>query len=344
MKNPFERAKPFNPEQMEEINKIMDSETASQPDVKYERDHDPERVETIREGIETPKEIEMEFEGQKVKIEYIEVPAKKMSPGAETEKEKVIFMIPGFSASHKPYAGAVKEVASYSGDHRVICISPLDSGKSSSLKGSNLEKMSKVYLEAIKAMGIAPEKSELTIVGHSRSDIIAMNLARIRPDLVKNIALVDGIAANESNLGGLTYDFLKHVNTKITPERITSAFRGEKEEAKNYWKQNVDFFKNISNPRRLVNQFKSLGERKKVNQDEILSKMQANALVINSTEEFTDWEKTRENVFQKLPDDIQKQHRIEVGGLHDEINAHPEAFAIKLKRWLEMVEGKLEEK
>ena len=52
-------------------------------------------------------------------------------------------------------------------------------------------------------------------------------------------------------------------------------------------------------------------------------------LVINSTEEFTPWDKTREKIYQKLPDNIQKQHRIEVGGLHDEIIAHPEAFAIK---------------
>jgi len=327
MENPF-KPKIFNLEQKEKIEELTNS-AKSDPDVIYKRDKDPERVEEIQECLENPKIIEIEYEGKPIQLEYIEVPAKEKGG----EKEKVVFMIPGFSASYKPFKGTVRELSQYCGDYRIVCVSPLDSGKSSSLKGSNLEKMTDVYFRGIESMGINPENSDMTIVGHSRSDIIAMNMAISRPDLVKNAVVANGIMANESNLGGLTYDFLKHVNTKITPERVIGAFKGDKEAAKNYWKTNVDFFKNILQPRKGWNQFKSLGERKKVDQYDLLSRIQSNILVVGSTEEFTPWDKTRENIYQKLPDNIQKQHRIEVGGLHEEIIAHPEAFAIKFKRF-----------
>jgi pimeloyl-ACP methyl ester carboxylesterase len=337
MENPF-KPKLFNPKQKRKIEDLTNA-AKSDPDVIYKRDKDPERIENIQECLKNPKIIEMEFKGQQVQLEYIEVPAKKKGEG----KEKVMFMLPGFSASYKPFKNTVKELAQYCGDYRIICISPLDSGESSSLKGSNLEKMTNVYFQGIESMGVNHENSELTVVGHSRSDIIAINMAVSRPDLVKNTVIANGIIANDSDLkglsslGGLTKDFLVHVNTKITPARIIGAFKDDKEAATNYWKTNVDFFKNILQPRKAWNQFKSLTERDKVDQDYLLSKIKANMLVINSTEEFTPWDKTREKVYQRLPENIQKQHRIEFGGLHDEIFDHPEAFAIKFKRWSESI-------
>lgn len=337
MENPF-KPKLFSPEQKGKIKELTNS-AKSDPDVIYKRDKDPERVEEIQECIESPKIISIEYEGRQIQLEYIDVPAK----GKGKEKEKVIFMIPGFAASYKPFKNTVKELSQYCGDYRIVCVSPLDSGKSSSLKGSNLEKMTDVYFQGIEAMGINPENSDMTIVGHSRSDIIAINMAVSRPDLVKNTVIANGIMANDSNSWGLTYDFVKHVGGKIMPrriigalpEKIIGAFRGDKEAASNYRKTTVDFSKNILQLKKGWNQFKSLGERKKVDQTGLLSKIKANMLVINSTEEFTPWDKTREKVYQKLPEDIQKQYRIEVGGLHDEIIAHPEAFSIKFKRWSE---------
>jgi len=335
MEIPFKKPKLFSPEQKGKIEELTNS-AKSDPDVVYKRDKDPERVENIEECLENPKIINIEYEGQQIQLEYIEVPAKERGG----EKEKVIFIIPGFSASHKPFKGTVKELAQYCGDYKIICVSPLDSGKSSSLKGSNLEKMTDVYFQGIESIGINPENSDMTVVGHSRSDIIAINMAVSRPDLVKNTVIANGIMANESNLGGLTYDFMSHVNTKITPERIIGAFKGDKEAAKNYWKTNVDFFKNILQPGKAWNQFKSLGERRKVDQADLLSRIQSSVLVVGSTEEFTPWDKTREKIYHKLPENIQKQHRIEVGGLHDEIIAHPEAFAIKFKRFSDSIDKK----
>lgn len=321
------------------INEIINTEEKSEPDFKYEKEKDPERLEEISQEMEKPKQISFEFEGKNVQIEYTEVPAKKQAGKEQSgDKEKVLVIFPGFSASRIPFANTVKELAQYLGDYRVICLSPLDSGKSSSLKGSNLNKMNEAYHRAFQELNIKPDKAEATVIGHSRSDIIALELARSHPEIVKNIALVNGIAANESNLPKLTYDFLKHVNLDITPARIAGAFKGETETAENYWRQNKDFFKNIFSPVKAHNQFKSVTEGKEINLENLLSELQANVLVLSSTKELTDYEDTREKIYQKLPADIQKQHRIEFGGLHDEITAHPEAFALKLKRWLESIE------
>ncbi len=308
----------------------------SSPDFKYEKEKDADRLEEISQGIENPKKISVEYEGENIQIEYIEVPAPAKERGEE--KEKVLIIIPGFSASYLPFANTVRELAQYMGNQRVICLSPLDSGKSSSLKGSNLSKMNDVYHKAFEKMNINPENSETTIISHSRSDIIALELARSRPEVVKNIVLVNGTAANESNLPRLTYDFLKHVNVDITSARIAGAFKGETEAAKNYWQQNIDFIKNILHPARARNQFNLLAERRKINLEDLLSQLKSNVLVLSSTGELTDYADASEKVYHKLPDDIQKQHRIEVGGLHDEITAHPEAFALKLRRWLESLE------
>ncbi len=327
------------------INEIMNTEEKSEPDFKYEKDKDSKRLEEISQEIEKPKRISFEFDGENVQIEYIEVPAKKqMGKEQSGDKEKVLVIFPGFSTSYIPFANTVKELAQYLGDYRVICLSPLDSGKSSSLKGSNLNKMNEVYHKAFQELNIKPDKAEATVIGHSRSDIIALELARSHPEVVKNVALVNGIIANESNLPKLTYDFLKHVNVDITPARIAGAFKGEKEAAKNYWRQNKDFFKNISSPVKAHNQFKSLAERREISLENLLSELQSNVLVLSSTKELTDYEDTRKKVYKKLPADIQKQHRIEFGGLHDEITAQPEVFALKLKRWLESMEGNKSDK
>ena len=242
MENPF-KPKLLVQNKKEKIKELTNS-AKSDPDVIYMRDKDPERVEEIQECIESPKIISIEYEGQQIQLEYIDVPAKEKGK----EKEKVIFMIPGFAASYKPFKNTVKELAQYCGDYRIICVSPLDSGKSSSLKGSNLKKMTDVYFQGIESMGVNPENSERTVVGHSRSDIIAINMAVSRPDMVKNTVVADGIMANESNLGGLTYDFLKHVNTKITPERIIGAFKGIRRPRKIIGKQMLIFSKIFCNP------------------------------------------------------------------------------------------------
>ena len=321
---------------MDKINEVTNQDEKSAPDFKYERDKDPERLQKIAQGIENPKQISIEYEGERIQIEYIEVSAKENGEG----KEKVLIIIPGFSASYIPYANAVKELAQYLGNYRVVCLSPLDSGKSSSLKDSNLNKMNEVYSRAFQKLKIEPDTSEATVIGHSRSDIIALELARSHPEIVKNITLVNGVSANEGNLPGLAYDFLKHINTDITPARIAGAFKGETEAARNYWHQNLDFMKNFLNPVRAFNQFKSLADRKKINLEDLLVQLKANVLVLSGTKELTDYQDTSKKLYHKLPDDVQKQHRIEAGGLHDEITAHPEAFALKLKRWLESIEDK----
>jgi pimeloyl-ACP methyl ester carboxylesterase len=254
----------------------------SNPDFKYEKDKDPQRLEEISQGAETPKQISFEYEGENIQIEYIEVASKERGEG----KEKVFVILPGFSASYVPYANTVKELAGYMGNYRVICLSPLDSGKSSSLKSSNLNKMNEVCNKAFLELNIDSDSSEVTVIGHSRSDIIALEMARSHPEIVKNVVLANGISANESNLLKLTYDFLKHINVDITPERIAEAFNGETEAAKNYWRQNVDFMKNFLNPTRAFNQFKSLAERRNINLEDLFSELKSNVLVMSGANEL----------------------------------------------------------
>lgn len=304
-------------------------------DAVYTRDKNPERLKEIENGLNSPKQISFDYEGEKVTLEYIEVPAKENSG-----KEKTIIILPGFGASFKPYTETVKELSQYIGDYRVICLSPFDSGKSSSLKGSNLGKMTEAYNKAFEQLGINPNNSEVTVVGHSRSDIIALNLAGSHPETVKNAVLVNGISANPSGLPKLTYDFLKHTQTVIAPERLKGFFNGEEETAKNYLKQNMDFLSNVLKPKPAFNQFKSLAERKKIDLDALLSQLKSNVLVLSGSNELTNYQETSEKIYNNLPDSVGKQHRIEADGLHDEINAHPEAFALKLKRWLESLEKK----
>ena len=86
---------------------------------------------------------------------------------------------------------------------------------------------------------------------------------------------------------------------------------------------------------KIIFRFKSLAERRKINLDDLLAELKSNVLVLSGSDELTDYQATRKNLYAKLPEGVKKQHRIEAGGLHDEINAHPEAFALKLKRWLE---------
>ncbi len=295
----------------------------SSPDFKYEREGDSERLEAVKESLDQPKIATINYEGEYIKIEYIDIPAKN-------DAKRAIVILSGFEASYKPYSDTAKELALYNNDQRVICLSHL-SGKSSSVKDYSLDKMSKINTNFFKEIGLG--EYELTIVGHSRSDVVAMELGRTNPDQVKNIVLANGILANKENFGKLALDFTKHVVGKITPERLS----GEKERKKRYIKQCIDFTRNLllSDPKKTLNQFESLGHRKKVDLGEALSQLKSNVLVLSSTQEFTPYKDTQEQISEKLPKDINSQLRITVDGLHDEIIARPEAFALKLKRWLE---------
>jgi pimeloyl-ACP methyl ester carboxylesterase len=315
----------------------IEGEVRSKTITKYEKDQNPERVEQINEGVEHPKLVSFDLEGEKVQIEYIEVPAKKQEQ-CEGEKEKVIILFPGFCASYIPYVGAVKELAGYMGNYRIICLSPLDSGKSSSLKESHLQKMGEVYRAAFQKLGIDSAHTEATVIGHSRSDIIALELARSVPELVKNIALVNGITGKKEGLAGLTYDVTEHTFLDITPERMKGLFKGEVEAARNYLNQTRDFLRNMLKPTHILNQFGSLNERKKVNVKELLSQLKSNVLILSGTGDITDYKETRENIYENLPENIQAEHHLEIGGLHDEINAHPEGFVLKFRKWMESVE------
>ena len=305
----------------------------------YEQDMDPQWLAKIEQEIKTPKIVSFEFEGKPLKLEYIEVAAKESQEQKEVkQKEKVIVLVPGFSASFVPYAGAVKELAKYLPNYRVICLSPFDSGKSSALKGSTLEKMNQAYHEAFKQMGIDSQHSQATIIGHSRSDIIALGLACAYPDLVKQIVLVNGVCANPSGLPKLAYEFTKHTVASITPERILGAFKDELDVAKNYWEQTKDFTRNLLKLPQAIHQFSSLKQRQAVDLPTLLSSLESDVLILSGTADLTSPEETSERISQRVSEKRRVKHSIEVGGLHDEINAHPETFALKTAHWLSSLE------
>ncbi len=308
---------------------------------KYEKVSDPQWLEKIEQEIKTPKTVTFEFEGKSLKIEYIEVPVKDSPEEKEGErKEKVIVLIPGFAASHVPYAPPVRELAQYLPGYRVICLSPFDSGKSSVLKGSTLEKMNRAYHEAFKQMGIDSQHSQATIIGHSRSDIIALGLASTYPDLVKQIVLINGVSANPSGLPKLAYQFTRHTVGSITPERIRRAFkdehgRDERDVAENYWRQAIDLTKNMLQFPQVVHQLNSLRQRKHVVLPTLLSSLASDVLILSGTDDLTSYKDTTERIQKGLSDKVQVKHSIEVGGLHDELSAHPEGVALKVAHWLE---------
>ncbi len=301
----------------------------------YKKDYDSLRLEEILKWIQNSKQIFVNNEWKDIQIEYIEIPAKKKEEG----KEKVIVIIPWFWASYIPFRNTVKELAQYMGNYRIICLSPLNSWKSSSLKNSNLNKIKEIYIKAFQELGINSDNTETTVMGHSMADIVTLELARSNPEIIKNIVLVNWISANKGNLPKITNDFLNHVNFRITPIRVIWSFKWESETAKNYWKQTLDFLKNIINPTNTLNQFKLLAERRKINLEDLLSQLKSNTLVLTATKELTDYNDVRNKIYNKLPDGIKKQHRIEVWGLHDEIIAHPEAFTLKLMSWLWSLES-----
>lgn len=308
---------------------------------KYEKISDPQWLAKIERDIKTPKFVTFEFEGKPLRIEYIEVPAKDSPEEKEGErKEKVIILIPGFAASHVPYAPPVRELAQYLPGYRVICLSPLDSGNSSALKGSTLEKMNRAYHEAFKQMGIDSEHSKATIIGHSRSDIIALGLASAYPDLVNHIVLINGVSANPSDLPKLAYQFTKHTVGSITPERIRRAFKDEHggdewDVAENYWRQALDLMKNMLKFPQVLHQLNSLIQRKQVDLPTLLSSLTSDVLILSGTADLTAHEDTSERIHRGLSDQVQMKHSIEVGGLHDELSAHPEGVALKVTHWLE---------
>ena len=308
---------------------------------RYEKETDPQWLAKIEQDIKIPKFVIFEFEGKRLKIEYIEVPAKDSPERKEGEqKGKVIILIPGFSASYIPYAPAVRELAQYLGDFRIICLSPLDSGKSSPLKGSTLEKMNQAYGEAFKQMGIDQEHSQATIVGHSRSDIIALGLAAKYPDLVKHIVLVSGVSANPSNFPLLAYQFTSHTLARITPQRVLNAFKGEREVAENYWRQTIDFLKNMLKFPKVLHQINSLRERRRVDLPGLLSSLKSDVLILSGADDLTSPLHTNERIYQAAPKVIGIKHSVEFDGLHDEINAHPETFALKVTHWLSSLDKK----
>ncbi|MBI2473678.1 alpha/beta hydrolase [Candidatus Uhrbacteria bacterium] len=313
---------------------------------RYEKVSDPQWLERIEQEIKTSKTVTFEFEGKSLKMEYIEVPAKDSPEEKEGEhKEKVIVLIPGFAASHVPYAPPVRELAQYLPGYRVICLSPFDSGKSSALKGSSLEKMNRAYHEAFKQMGIDSEHSKATIIGHSRSDIIALGLASAYPDLVKQIVLINGVSANPSGLPKLAYQFTRHTIASITPERIKRAFkdeygRDERDVAENYWRQTIDFMKNMLQFPQVVHQLNSLRQRQNVDLRSLLSSLASDVLILSGTADLTAYEDTSERIYMSLPDNVRAEHSIEVGGLHDELSAHPEGVALKVAHWLSSLRKK----
>jgi pimeloyl-ACP methyl ester carboxylesterase len=299
--------------------------------IKYDRDKSTERLKTIRESIKHPKFALIKYKGESISIEYIDIHSK-------IDVKKAIVILPGFEASYRSYTGTAKELALYNNNQRVICLSHL-SGKSSQIKDYSLYNMSKVTMDLFIKIGL--ERYEITVVGHSRSDLLALNLSRTYPDKIINIVLANGILANKNKFWALAIDFSKHVLLKITPERLLfGCFKGESGIIWQSLKQSYDFMSNLGsfNLRKTINQVKSLNDRKKINFDDFFSQLKSNVLILSGTKEFTPYEDTLKQISEKLPEDINSQLRIEVDGLHDEIIVHPEAFALKLKRWLESLE------
>ncbi|PJA47541.1 hypothetical protein CO172_00960 [Candidatus Uhrbacteria bacterium CG_4_9_14_3_um_filter_36_7] len=310
----------------------------------YSKETDPGRLQEIKEKIEQSRFLRFEFEGQEIQIEYIEVEAKKTQEVHEDGvRSPVDIIIPGFCASLIPFKPTVREMAEYMPDHRIICVSPLDSGKSSALKDSSLEKMNRVYRQVFEEMGIDVSSVDLTVIAHSRSDIIGLGLAAAYPELVKNIVLVNGVSAKSDNLARLTYDFSQHTLKDITPERMKGFFHkfapGEiyegvsEETAQRYLEQTVDFMRNILKFPQAFHQFSSLAQRRIIDLDSLVKSLKSNVLILSGTRDITSPENSRQRIFENLPDTVQGKQSIEVGGLHDAPNADPEAFALKLAHW-----------
>lgn len=302
--------------------------------VKFEKMGGAERIEEIEKAIKDKKISQIEAGGEQFKIEYIDVPAFEQN----SEKKRVILLIPGFSTSVQSFEGTVEELASYVGDKEVICISPPDSGGSSSVEGLDLEKMRKILEGFLKDLNLDKD-SEITLIGHSRSDLYAMDFAKAHPELVKNLVIANGIAANEKSFLKLMKDFIGNVGIKQTVERLKNYFDGDEEVAENYLNVCRDFVSNMANPKRLKNQLSATKEAHKTNFREIMLEIKSNTLVITGTEDITDVYDTREKILNKLPENVNKQLRIEAGGMHDEIYTHPEAFALKIKSWLKSIEN-----
>ncbi len=295
--------------------------------VTYKKETDPVLLAEIERESRTPKILSFRFEGADFQVEYLEISPKREGEG----KMPVEVIIPGFCASLIPFKDTVKAMAEYMPDHRIICLSPFDSGKSSTLgRDHSLGKMNRAYRRVFEELRIAPAESELTVIGHSRSDIVALGLAVTYPDLIENIVLVNGVSAKESRLPELMFDFAKHTIKDITPAR----FGGDARAAKRYLEQTIDFTKNMMSPKGVRNQLSSLIKRRRADVARMAKGLHSNVLILSGTADITDPAHSKSRILDNLPAHVQGKQDVELGGLHDAPNGDPERFAYTLVNWL----------
>jgi len=175
----------------------------------YSKETDPGRLQEIKEKIEQSRFLRFEFEGQEIQIEYIEVEAKKTQEVHEDGvRSPVDIIIPGFCASLIPFKPTVREMAEYMPDHRIICVSPLDSGKSSALKDSSLEKMNRVTTMAALELFDKRRKSSL-------GDIAFRPLAVFFKMFMAKCGFLDGFPGLLAASLSLMHVFIKYVKLRM---------------------------------------------------------------------------------------------------------------------------------
>lgn len=267
-----------------------------------------------KEFIE-PKEFQKhQIQIGKETIEYVEQLAKEIKEG---EKQEAIFLMPGFCTTVDAFKDIFYEMKKCFPYARILIAAPLGIEKSSTPKDSSIYHSLNITKEFLKRLNIQKEKTNLTLVTHSKSDIEALMLASQEPELVKNLVLVNP-ALNGRTLLELGFKILQ----KIPKEAMRYPFEALKLGARSLKGVTV---------KGLLYQLKSIKWREKIDWETLIKRLNADILVISGTEDITPIENTSKQ-FQGAK---KVEHRILADQGHEWLFYEPEALALTIKSWME---------
>jgi pimeloyl-ACP methyl ester carboxylesterase len=340
---------------MQDAKKLKDSKLIFVGKIDYASevaDISQERNQQIDEALKETKIISWEDEQGRIEVDYFDIPpGKKFEEG---EKQEITVILTGFPADATWYSEVGREIARYSPEQRVICISTIGAGKSTIEGKFTLERYNDILEEFFNRLpneiGVKKSDIALNIIGHSRAGALAILYAAEKGEgLVKNIVTTNGIS-EEAGLWNLLKDYWKYMNINREGTLMKTVAKSDLKKVLYCLK---DFFLTGD----FIDQVKSLQARKEVYQKsaQISQKIKGMNLlfifgekeIIEPEQAYTLYQIFRENGINTNYTQLmgtKKPGKKAKAATHNFPFEFAEAFAMIYRRWMETKRKEVEEK
>ncbi len=234
-------------------------------------------------------------QGRRLKIE-----GRFINPNPEGAKQKqTLAIIPGWGSDCDGVADFAKHIA-LNGERPVVTISMPGSGRSDNapkewLEEKNFDNEGFVAMQAIrqiKTAGGGSEDEEIAVLGHSMGGMIAAEVARQNPDLVKTLVLAHTAGVEKESEAGLIARFTANAakeSADYLKKWIESGFDEEwGRQVLKHFSVAKDIGKNVFTDRdRLMQHFikKEVGVLARGGIKEILKEFRGNLITVSGTDE-----------------------------------------------------------